>query len=144
MHAFIRVGKTLGLVAAIGSLAQAQTTESTVRAAARRFLEQTDAGNVRTVYRSSVCSLWSQQTPEETWVSQITPLIVGRQGAPKQRTIVDEKPAPPNPQVTGGSVTAVRFRSVYPAATVYEDVYIQQLSQGGTCVAGFYVSPAPF
>jgi hypothetical protein len=108
------------------------------------FLKLLDEANVRTAYRTRLCDMFKQQGSEEVFVAGITPLILQRQGAPKSRVLVEERVMPPVPTVTGGPVSLVRFKTVYPAGSVYEDVYVQQMDAGGTCIAGFYVNPAPF
>jgi hypothetical protein len=132
------------MVLALAAVGSESASAQKLQPQADSFLKLLDETNLRTAYRTRLCALFKQQGSEELFVAGMTPLILQRQGAPKSRVLVEERVMPPMPNVTGGPVSLVRFKTVYPAGSVYEDVYVQQMDAGGTCVAAFYVNPAPF
>jgi hypothetical protein len=108
------------------------------------FFSLLDSKDVRKAYRTMVCDLWKQQSKEEAWVALITPWMLQRQSAPKERLFIEERPMPLPPGTTTGSVTLVRSKATYVAMTLYEDVTVYKPDGGALCVGGFWVSPAPF
>jgi hypothetical protein len=118
--------------------------KSPARQATDAFFLLLDSKDVRKAYRTTVCDLWKQQANEEAWVGLVTPWMLQRQAAPKERLFIEEKPLPLPPGVTTGSVMGVRSKATYAALTLYEDVMVYKPDSGALCVGGFWVSPAPF
>jgi hypothetical protein len=118
--------------------------KSSARVTTDSFFQMLDAKDVRKAYRTVVCDLWKQQTNEEAWVSLITPWMLQRQAAPKERVFIQEQPMTLPPQVTTGVAIGIRAKATYAAFALYEDVMVYSSSTVAPCVGGFWVSPAPF
>lgn len=130
----------IGLVAASSVIAQrpAATPEET----AKTFLTHVETSSLAEIYDSELGPSFKQSISKTAFVQGFGVMKIQMGGAVQARQFIGGQEFSTTQTGQTGTFYYVRFKSKFPDATVFQDVYLEKVA-GAWKISGFYTIPAP-
>lgn len=121
---------------------QADAQQEAAVTAAQVFVTRFDDGDFGEIYDEELSQTFKSLVARETFVQQGGFVRVQSGGRALAREFVGAQAFSQTPTGASGQYYYVRFRTRYPNALVFQDVYLENVD-GRWKVMGFYLPPAP-
>ena len=110
------------------------------RQAAKSFNGEFDANHMNQVYEDFAGQFARSLLTKDAFVSNLAVFRANLGGGAKERSTIQEQSGT---TPDGKALFSVRYRAVFPLATVYEDLTMSKENPGGWKMYGIYFNPIP-
>ncbi len=129
-RSFLYVTGLALMVASVGPAVAQSGDKSQAEETASQFLRAADGSDLATVYKDLLGPSFHAQISESLFEQNEGVWRIQQGGAAKSRTLIGSQPLTFMP-ATGqqGTFYYVRYKTAYPNATVFQDVYLEPLAK---------------
>jgi hypothetical protein len=123
-------------------LVNAFAQDSSAENAAKNFVTRLDVGDLGNLYEIELSPYFKQMVKKDVFVSNSAMIKIQAGGPAQARQMVGGQAFAHTPTGQTGVFYYVRFKTKFPNALVFQDIYLEQVDRKWK-VSGYWVFPAP-